>query len=100
MITEIVFNIDIIVHKEDFSYKYHRKFLGIKALFSVGKLNFDTFLRCNYLDDKWIIRFAALDRLGGCTNVMEKRRSASISTSITTCKTVFVSGLLRLSAVT
>jgi len=44
---------------------------------------------CNYLDDKWIIRFAALDRLGGCTNVMEKRRSASISTSITTCKTVF-----------
>ena len=47
--------------------------------------------RCNYLDDKWIIRFAALDRLGGCTNVMEKRRSASISTSITTCKTVFVS---------
>ena len=36
----IVFNIDIIVHKEDFSYKYHRKFLGLKALFSVGKLIF------------------------------------------------------------
>ena len=48
-------------------------------------------LRCNYLDDKWIIRFSALDRLGGCTNVIHKRRPATIKTYISTCDTVFVS---------
>lgn len=44
---------------------------------------------CNYLDDKWIIRFSALDRLGGCTNVIHKRRPATIKTYISTCDTVF-----------
>lgn len=44
---------------------------------------------CNYLDDKWIIRFEALDRLGGCINVMDKRKSATIETSIATCDTIF-----------
>ena len=82
---EIVFSIVIFAIKDRFLSRFHRKYKTTQLLVKIKSLS------CNYLDDKWIIRFEALDRLGGCINVMDKRKSATIETSIETCDTTFVS---------
>ena len=82
---EIVFSIVIFAIRDRFLSRCHREYKISKSLAKIK------FLSCNYLDDKWIIRFEALDRLGGCINVMDKRKSATIETSIETCDTTFVS---------
>lgn len=88
MTREIAFSIVIFAIRALFSSKSHRKCFLVQIIYLIYGVT-----RCNYLDDKWIIRFEALDRLGGCINVMDKRKSATIETSIATCDTIFVSAV-------
>ncbi|CBY39588.1 unnamed protein product, partial [Oikopleura dioica] len=44
---------------------------------------------CTQLENRWVIRFDALDRLGGCINIIEHNEEKSIITQVGKCGTEY-----------
>ncbi|CAG5098768.1 Oidioi.mRNA.OKI2018_I69.XSR.g15959.t1.cds [Oikopleura dioica] len=69
----------VINEDEAIKYRYHCN----EGVFTVEVA------ACTQLQNKWVIRFDALDRLGGCINVIEHNEHKSIVTQVGKCGTKY-----------